>query len=81
MSNKKRVAERNLGVFLSPGGAAGEGGYVVPMNNLNVGPGEPGPGDEWNMPTAPDEIEDEAKAVPVAPARTIVTPSPVGKGR
>jgi hypothetical protein len=81
MSNKRRAVERNLGVFLSPAGSAGEGGYVVPMNNLNVGPGESGPGDEWHMPTAPDEIEDEAKAVPVAPARTIVTPSPVGKGR
>jgi hypothetical protein len=80
MSNKRRVAERNLGVFLSPGGSAGEGGYVVPMNNLNVGPGEPGPADEWHMPTAPDEVEDEAKAVPVATAGTVVLSRPGGKG-
>ena len=57
MSNRRRVAERNLGVFLNPGGAASEGGYLVPMDNLNVGPGKPGPGDEWNMPPAPlDEV-------------------------
>jgi hypothetical protein len=57
MSNKRRVAEKNLGLFLNPGGAAGEGGYLVPMDDLNVGPGEPGPGDEWRVPTGPVETE------------------------
>jgi hypothetical protein len=57
MSNKRRVAEKNLGLFLNPGGAAGEGGYLVPMDDLNVGPGEPGPGDQWRVPTGPVETE------------------------
>ena len=57
MGNKKPAAERNLGLFLSPAGAAGQGGYLVPMDNLNVGPGKPGPGDKWEMPVAPEEIE------------------------
>jgi len=57
MSNKRRVAEENLGVFLSPSGVAGQGGYLVPMNNLNVGPGEPGPGDQWRVPTGQVETE------------------------
>jgi hypothetical protein len=82
MSNRRRVAERNLGVFLNPGGAASEGGYLVPMDNLNVGPGKPGPGDEWHMPTAPGEIEDDATAVPVAPASAVNSPvHPADKGR
>jgi len=48
-SNKRRVAEKNLGLFLSPGGDYG-GGILTPMNSLSVGPGEPGPGDEWQIP-------------------------------
>jgi hypothetical protein len=50
MSNERRQADKNLGLFLNPGGAASEGGYLIPMDNLNVGPGKPGPGDEWHMP-------------------------------
>jgi hypothetical protein len=69
MSNKRREVERNAGVFLSPSGSAAEGGYVVPMENLNVGPGKPGPGDEWHMPAAPGEIENDETAVMVDPAR------------
>jgi hypothetical protein len=81
MSNKRRVAERNAGVFLSPSGSAGEGGYVVPMDNLNVGPGKPGPGDEWHMPVAPGEIENEGAAGRVAAGSTVASPmNPVNKG-
>ena len=40
-------------MFLNPGGAAGRGGYVVPMKPLHVGPGKPGPGDEWHVPALP----------------------------
>jgi hypothetical protein len=74
MSNKRRVAEQNLGVFLNPGGPAAQSGFMVPMGNLNVGPGEPGPGDEWHMPMEPGEIEDEGTAGRVAPERTAVLP-------
>ncbi len=51
MGNKRREVEKNLSLFLNPGGAASEGGYLIPMDNLNVGPGKPGPGDEWHVPT------------------------------
>ena len=71
MGNKKPAAERNLGLFLSPTGAAGQGGYLVPMDNLNVGPGKPGPGDKWEMPVAPEEIEGAGATVPVAPEGTV----------
>ncbi len=53
-SNKRRAAEKNLGLFLSPGGDYG-GGILTPMNSLNLGPGEPGPGDEWHIPA--DQID------------------------
>jgi hypothetical protein len=75
MSNKRRVAERNLGLVLSPSGLAGQGGYLVPMGNLNVGPGEPGPGDEWHMPMAPGEVEDDGTAVRVGPEGTLANDS------
>lgn len=77
MSNKRRVAEKNLGLFLNPGGAASEGGYLIPMDNLNVGPGKPGPGDEWHVPTGPlDEIaaQSEASVEPVSSEGTVSLP-------
>jgi hypothetical protein len=77
MSNERRVAEKNLGLFLNPGGAASEGGYLIPMNNLNVGPGKPGPGDEWHVPTGPlDEIvaQSEASVEPVRSDGTVSLP-------
>jgi hypothetical protein len=43
MSNERPEADKNLGLFLNPGGGASEGGYLVPMKPLTVGPGEPGP--------------------------------------
>ncbi len=82
MSNKRRVAERNLGVFLNPRGAASEGGYLVPMDNQNLGPGQPRPGDEWHMPAAPGEVEEDATAVPVPPASAVDSPfHPADRGR
>lgn len=55
MSNKRRVAEDNAGVFLADRGAV-----VVPIHGLNVGPGKPGPEDEWKVPMGPVETEDDA---------------------
>jgi len=52
------VAEKNLGVFLSPS-VPGGGGFLVPMDNLNVGPGKPGPEDEWEVPPGPAQAEDQ----------------------
>jgi hypothetical protein len=81
MSNKRRVAEKNLGLFLTPADGASGAGFVVPMDNLNVGPGKSGPGDEWTMPRGSLETED---SVPVEPAHsdgTVVLPlRPTNKG-
>jgi len=46
--DKQRVAEKNLGLFANAGGAS-PSGFLVPSNALTVGPGEPGPGDEWEF--------------------------------
>lgn len=74
MSNKRREAERNLGVFLSPSDMGG-GGFLVPMDNLNSGPGEPGPGDEWHVPVGPVEAEDVLIADPAHSHDTVTVPS------
>jgi hypothetical protein len=65
MSDEKTPeAEENLGLFMAPSGLAGSGGLFTPMNSLKVGPGEPGPQDEWEFPK---EQADEA-SVENAPA-------------
>jgi hypothetical protein len=67
-SSKSRVAERNLGLFLSPGGDFG-GGILTPVNSLNVGPGEPGPGDEWQIPPEKTDGPTTEDAPTTEPAR------------
>jgi hypothetical protein len=74
MSNKRRVAERNLGVVPNPGGSAEQSGFLVPMANPKVGPGEPGPGDEWHLPPVPGEVADEGTGVRVAPDSIVISP-------
>jgi hypothetical protein len=74
MGNKKRVAEKNLGLFLTPADGASGAGFVVPMANLNVGPGEPGPEDEWTMPAGPLETEDDVTLEPVHSDGTVILP-------
>jgi hypothetical protein len=72
MSHRERVAERNAGAFLAPGGPT-----PAPMNALYDGPGQPGPGDEWHMPTEPiDEIagEDEVSLEAVQSDGTVILP-------
>jgi len=73
MSNRKRVAETNVGAFLSPGDLPIP---VPPMNALDDGPGEPGPGDEWTFPTGPVQAETDADATtePGNSDGTIVSP-------
>ena len=51
--SKKRIAEKNLGLFLAPDMGSGAGGFLVPTRTLEVGPGDPGPGDEWAFPKTP----------------------------
>ena len=72
----KRVIERNAGAFIGPGVQV-----PAPVNADNVGPGKPGPGDEWIMPEAPIDTtagqegatdqpaESDATEVPPAPRR------------
>jgi hypothetical protein len=67
MSDERPAAEKNLGLFLNPGGGASEGGYLVPMRPLTVGPGEPGPEDEWHIP-AERAVETAAQDDPATPA-------------
>jgi hypothetical protein len=69
MRNKRRVAEDNAGVFLADRGA-----IVVPIHGLNVGPGKPGPADEWKMPTGPIEAVDDASLGRVHSNETTVLP-------
>ena len=63
--NERPEAERDLGVFLNSSPAGSGSGYLVPMKPLSVGPGEPGPGDEWHVPpveprTGTDEPVDDS---------------------
>ena len=48
-SEKRREAEKNVGLFFTPGDHGGSG-IVTPMNATDLGTGEPGPEDEWNFP-------------------------------
>jgi hypothetical protein len=44
-----------------------DGDYGFAMNivkNLYLGPGEPGPGDEWKIPTGPIDLEVQDEAIP-----------------
>jgi hypothetical protein len=61
MSDEKRVPEKKVGLYVDPSGMGG-GGFVVPMDGLNAGPGDPGPEDEWHMPA--ESVATEEKPVP-----------------
>ena len=59
-SDERPEAEKNLGLFLNPSGSGPGGGFLVPMTPLTVGPGDPGPADEWEFPVEPaDETAGE----------------------
>jgi hypothetical protein len=49
-------AEKNLGLFFSPTMQGGGPGFLVP-EPLSVGPGKPGPEDDWQVPSGPVETE------------------------
>jgi hypothetical protein len=73
MDEERPAAEKNLGVFFN-GPVEGGGGFVVPMEPLNVGPGKPGPGDEWKMPVGPIQPEDAVGHEPIEPEGTVIVP-------
>ena len=62
MSNKKRVAERDHTLMISPSDMGGA--FAVSANALFVGPGDPGKGDDWQFPPKPIDGE----TVPAAKA-------------
>jgi hypothetical protein len=72
MSSRRRVAERNAGAFLGPDLLA-----ATPMNALNVGPGQPGPADDWRVPSEPPDEEmsrEDATVESAQAAHTIPLP-------
>jgi len=79
MTDERPEAEKNLGLF-SNGPADGSGGFLVPMDNLNAGPGKPGPEDEWIMPIGPTG-QDGATVEPLDPDGKIVPPLPATHAR
>ena len=78
MSDKPRAAVRNAGAFLTPDMGGGVGMIPVPVNALNVGPGKPGPEDEWNMPADPADGP-AAPEAPIAEPSHAGTPNPVAR--
>ena len=70
---EKRVGVRNAGAFLGDNiMAAGTPAYA-----LNVGPGEPGPGDEWVFPTEPVETQADVTLEPVhSDGKAVSSPKP-----
>jgi hypothetical protein len=55
VGEQKRSGERNFSVpICDPEGM----GALMAMDRLNVGPGEPGPGDEWKFPGGPGDDVD-----------------------
>jgi hypothetical protein len=53
MSTKPRVAERDHTLMFNPSDLGGA--VAVSANALFVGPGEPGPGDEWQL--SPESLD------------------------
>ena len=61
MSNKPRVAERDHTLMIPISDMGGQ--VAVSTNALFVGPGEPGPGDDWQLPPeSPEEASGETIA-------------------
>jgi hypothetical protein len=84
MGNRKRVTAKKVGLFLANPSYVGGGAFPMSMDNPsawpnsptmpNVGPGEPGPGDEWHVPTGPAETEDDVILEPVHSDGVVVLP-------
>lgn len=56
MGDRRREVQRNAGAFLGVSMMP----IPAPANAINVGPGQPGPGDDWQMPAEPiSEVDGE----------------------
>jgi hypothetical protein len=71
MSDEERTPEQDADTLLGPGmSGGGVMPVAMPVNALNVGPGEPGPGDEWKFPEkAATKGAAVRKPVPAEPPR------------
>ena len=69
MGNQKPAAEPSAVAFLVDSEAAGI--LQGALDNMKLGPGKPGPGDEWKMPLGPidETVTQDDEAVP-EPARS-----------
>ena len=78
MSKKPRVAERDHVLMFNPSDLGGA--FAVSANALFVGPGEPGPGDDWQLP--PESVEGATgETVPTADAAPSAKDKPHRRGR
>jgi hypothetical protein len=78
MSNKRRVAEANVGAFY---GGVVQVSLPIPAVGVESQPAEPQPEDEWKVPMGPLETEDEVSLEPVHSNGTVVLPlHPADKG-
>lgn len=74
--SEKKSADESIGIFLGD-----RSPIAVPLKPLHVGPGAPGPGDEWHVSMAPPETEDAVDLEPVHSDGTVVLPRhPTDKG-
>jgi hypothetical protein len=78
MSNKRRVAEANVGAFY---GGVVQVSLPIPAVGVESRPAEPQPEDEWKVPMGPLETEDEVSLEPVHSNGTVAWPlHPADKG-
>jgi hypothetical protein len=67
MTERKQIAERSVGApICDPEGMAA---ILMIMDRVKMGPGTPGPGDEWRFPTGPMDETDGAEGSVTDPAR------------
>jgi len=75
LGDGKRAGEDQGVPFLVDSEAAGI--LQGALNSMNLGPGKPGPGDEWTFPTEPP---DETAEATVDPAQRELPHGPTHKG-
>jgi hypothetical protein len=69
--SEKKPDDESLGIFLGD-----RSPIAVPLKPLHVGPGEPGPADEWKVPTEPAGAEDDVSLDQVHSSGGAVLPLP-----
>jgi hypothetical protein len=73
MDDEKSPEAEKKPELLMPTASPGGAGIPAPANSWAVGPGEPGPGDDWKFPTEPIDgatVENEPANQPADPTET-----------